>query len=163
MSVFDKNNAIDDALKMDVYAIYLRKSRADLEAEKLGEGETLARHKKILTELAVRKGFYIGEIYEEIESGETIEGRPEIQRLISDCYKGKYKGILIVEVTRLSRGNQGDAQTILDCLKYSNTNNGVLVVTPVVKALHSLNKLSNLIAFSVSSYFNHQSLSGGYI
>lgn len=130
MSVFDKNNAIDDALKMDVYAIYLRKSRADLEAEKLGEGETLARHKKILTELAVRKGFYIGEIYEEIESGETIEGRPEIQRLISDCYKGKYKGILIVEVTRLSRGNQGDAQTILDCLKYSNTNNGVLVVTP---------------------------------
>ena len=37
---------------MDKYAIYLRKSRADLEAEKLGEGETLARHKKILTELA---------------------------------------------------------------------------------------------------------------
>ena len=32
---------------MDKYAIYLRKSRADLEAEKLGEGETLARHKKI--------------------------------------------------------------------------------------------------------------------
>ena len=29
---------------MDKYAIYLRKSRADLEAEKLGEGETLARH-----------------------------------------------------------------------------------------------------------------------
>ena len=28
---------------MDKYAIYLRKSRADLEAEKLGEGETLTR------------------------------------------------------------------------------------------------------------------------
>lgn len=129
MSTFDMNNAVENA-KMDVYAIYLRKSRADLEAEKLGEGETLARHKKILQELAVRKGFYIGEIYEEIESGETIAGRPQIQRLIEDCYKGKYKGILIVEVTRLSRGNQGDAQTILDCLKYSNRNNGVLVITP---------------------------------
>lgn len=129
MSTFDMNNAVDIA-RMDVYAIYLRKSRADLEAEKLGEGETLARHKKILKELAVRKGLYIGEIYEEIESGETIAGRPEIQRLIEDRYKGKYKGILIVEVTRLSRGNQGDAQTILDCLKYSNRNNGVLIVTP---------------------------------
>ena len=68
MTVFEMNNAVDTALKLDVYAIYLRKSRADLEAEKLGEGETLARHKKILTELAARKGFYIGEIYQEIIS-----------------------------------------------------------------------------------------------
>lgn len=129
MTTFDMNNAVEIA-KMDVYAIYLRKSRADVEAEKLGEGETLARHRKILTELAARKGLYIGKIYEEIVSGETIDARPEIQKLIADCYRGKYKGILIVEVTRLSRGNQGDAQKILDCLKYSNRNNGVLVITP---------------------------------
>lgn len=116
--------------KYDKYAIYLRKSRADIEAEKLGEGETLTRHKKILTELAARKGYYIEKIYQEIVSGETIDARPEIQKLIADCYDGKYKGIIIVEVTRLSRGNQGDAQTILDCLKYSNRNNGVLVITP---------------------------------
>lgn len=130
MTTFDMNNTTDIALKMDVYAIYLRKSRADLEAEKLGEGETLARHKSILTELAARKGFYIGKIYQEIVSGDTIDARPEIQKLIEDCYKGKYKGILIIEVTRLSRGNQGDAQKIMDCLKYSNRNNGVLVITP---------------------------------
>lgn len=55
MSTFDMNNTADHALKMDIYAIYLRKSRADLEAEKLGEGETLARHRKILEELAARK------------------------------------------------------------------------------------------------------------
>ena len=116
---------------MDIYAIYLRKSRADMEAEKLGEGETLARHKAILTELAARKGFYIGEIYQEIVSGaDRIEDRPEIKRLIDDCYKEKYKGILVVEVSRLSRGNQGDAQIILDCLKYANRNNGVKVITP---------------------------------
>ena len=132
MTTFDMNRITDDALnlKMDMYAIYLRKSRADMEAEKLGEGETLARHKKILLDLAARKGLYIGEIYQELVSGDTIDARPEIQRLIQDCYAGKYKGILIVEVTRLSRGNQGDAQKILDCLRYSNMNNGVLVITP---------------------------------
>lgn len=133
MTVFEKNNAVEDALhpKMDVYAIYLRKSRADMEAEKLGEGETLARHKKILTELAARKGLYVGSIYQEIVSGaDSIDDRPKIKKLIEDCYAGKYRGILIVEVTRLSRGSQKDAQTIMDCLKYSNRNNGLLVITP---------------------------------
>lgn len=130
MSVFEMNNAIDAALKMDVYAIYLRKSRADMDLEAAGQGETLARHKAILTDLAARKGLFIGEIYEEIVSGETIEARPEIQRLISDCYAGKYKGIICIDVSRLSRGNQGDAQVILDCLKYANKNSGVLVITP---------------------------------
>lgn len=132
MATFDMNRTTSDALnpKMDVYAIYLRKSRADLEAEKLGEGETLARHRKILEDLAARKGLYIGKVYQELVSGDTIEARPEIQKLIADCYAGKYKGILIVEVTRLSRGSQGDAQQIMDCLRYSNMNNGILVITP---------------------------------
>lgn len=130
MTVFEKNHIVDEALKLDVYAIYLRKSRADAEAEKLGEGETLARHKKILTELAARKGLYIGAIFEEIVSGETIEARPKIQQLIQECYEGKYRGILVVEITRLSRGSSGDAQIIMDCLTYSNRNNGILVVTP---------------------------------
>lgn len=130
MTVFDKHNAIERA-KMPKYAIYLRKSRADIEAEKLGEGETLARHKKILTELAARKGFYIGEIYQEIVSGaDRIEDRPEIKRLIEDCYAGKWAGVLVMEASRFSRGSQGDAQLILDMLKYGNRNNGVLVITP---------------------------------
>ena len=116
---------------LDRYAIYLRKSRADLEAEKLGEGETLARHKKILTELAARKGLFVEKIYQEIVSGaESINDRPVIKQLIEDCYKGMYRGIIIIEVTRLSRGSQGDAQIILDCLKYANMNKGLLVVTP---------------------------------
>lgn len=115
---------------MDKYAMYLRKSRADMEAEKLGEGETLARHKKILSDLAARKSLYVEKIYHEIVSGETIEARPQIQELIKDCYAGKYRGIIIIDVDRLSRGNQGDMQTIMDCLKFSNNRNGLLVVTP---------------------------------
>ena len=121
---------IDNQPKIDKYAMYLRKSRQDIEAEKDGEGETLARHRKILTDLAVRKGLYVEHIYEEVVSGETIEARQEIQKLIQDCYAGKYRGIIVIDISRLSRGNQGDAQTILDCLKFSNRNRGVLVVTP---------------------------------
>ena len=74
MTVFEMNDAINNAFagKMDKYAIYLRKSRADIEAEKLGEGETLTRHKMILTELAARKGFmwgkYIKKSYQEKQS-----------------------------------------------------------------------------------------------
>ena len=131
MTTFDMNNAVEWAKNtLDQYAIYLRKSRKDIEAEKLGEGETLARHKKILTDLAARQGLYIAAIYQEIVSGETIKARPQIQALINECYKGTYRGILVVDVDRLSRGNQGDAQIILDALKFGNSNNGVLVVTP---------------------------------
>lgn len=142
MTTFDMNNISETALRppKDVYAIYLRKSRADVDAEKMGEGETLARHKQILTDLAARKGLFVGKIYQEIVSGETIKARPQIQELISDCYAGKYRGIIIIEVTRLSRGNQGDAQVILDCLRYSNNNNGLLVITPtkVYDVAHSV-------------------------
>ena len=132
LTVFETNNAIENAFnpKLDKYAIYLRKSREDLKAEARGEGETLARHKKILTDHAARRGLYVEDIYEEVVSGETIEAREQIQKLITACYAGKYKGILVVEVSRLSRGNQGDAQTILDCLRFGNNNNGILVVTP---------------------------------
>lgn len=115
---------------MDVYAIYLRKSRADIEAEKLGEGETLKRHRAILEKLAAKQGLFVGKIFQELVSGETIEARPQIQQLINECYEGKYRGIIIIDVDRLSRGNQGDMQTIMDCLKYSNNRNGLLVVTP---------------------------------
>lgn len=132
MTVFEMNNAIQNALHppLDKYAIYLRKSREDLKAEARGEGETLTRHKKILTDLAARRGLYVEKVYEEVTSGETIQDREQIQKLITDCYAGKYRGIIVVEVSRLSRGNQGDAQKIMDCLKYSNSNNGLLVITP---------------------------------
>lgn len=131
MTVFEMNDAADNTLRINKYAIYLRKSRNDRDVEGQTEEEVLERHKKILTDLAARSGLYIEKIYQEVISGaETIKDRPEIQQLINDCYAGKYKGILVVEVTRLSRGSQGDAQIIMDCLKYSNNNAGVLVVTP---------------------------------
>lgn len=129
MTVFEKNNAIEAAFSKDIYAIYLRKSRSDDPEESVEE--TLEKHKRILTDLAARQGLFVGKIYAEVVSGaESVDSRPEIQQLIKDCYAGMYRGIIIKEVTRLSRGSQGDAQKIMDCLKYSNMNNGVLVITP---------------------------------
>lgn len=127
MSVFET----DTFKGVDKYAMYLRKSRADLEAEKDGAGETLAKHKRILTDLAARKGLYVEEIYEEIVSGaDSIEDRKAIKRLIEDCYNGKYTGIICMAVDRLSRGSSADGEKILMMLKHGNRNKGVLVVTP---------------------------------
>lgn len=109
------------------YAIYLRKSRADMEAESKGEGETLARHEHILLDLASRKGLKIGKIYREIVSGETIEARPEMQKLLADVKLGKWKGVLVVEVERLARGETMDQGIVSKAFKISNTK----IVTPM--------------------------------
>ena len=74
------------------YAIYLRKSQADLEAEASGAGETLSRHRMALLELAKRMQLEIGAVYEEIVSGETIAARPQMQKLLSEVGTGKWEG-----------------------------------------------------------------------
>lgn len=109
------------------YAIYLRKSRADMEAESRGEGETLARHEKILMDLSEKQGLKIGKIYREIVSGETIEARPEVQKLLSDVKKCRWKGVLVVEVERLARGETMDQGIIAKAFKISDTK----IVTPM--------------------------------
>lgn len=48
------------------YCLYLRKSRTDLDAEANGETETLARHEKILLDLAKRMHLDVTEIYREV-------------------------------------------------------------------------------------------------
>lgn len=109
-----------------MYAIYLRKSRADVDAEKRGEGETLARHKRILTELAKYKDLPVGEIYQEIVSGETIASRPEMQRLLEDVQALKYEGVIVMEVERLARGDTIDQGIVAQTFKGSDTK----IVTP---------------------------------
>ena len=48
------------------YAIYLRKSRKDLDAEAMGEGETLSRHLDILKALAKRMELNVVKVYAEV-------------------------------------------------------------------------------------------------
>ncbi len=109
------------------YAIYLRKSREDIESEKYGEGETLARHEKILTTLAEKRNLYIGKIYREVVSGETISERKEMQKLLKDVENEKWTGVLVVEVERLARGDTADQGRVSKAFKYSHTK----IITPV--------------------------------
>ncbi len=109
------------------YALYLRKSRADFEAEARGEGETLARHEKILIDLAIRMKIKIGKIYREIVSGENILDRPEMQKLLDDVRCGKWKGVLVVEVERLARGNTKDQGIVAEAFSISSTK----IITPI--------------------------------
>lgn len=108
------------------YAIYLRKSRADEELERL-EGDTLARHRKALLDLAARQGLTVAKIYEEVVSGDSIVSRPQMQALLSDVEQGKYKGVLVMEVERLARGDTMDQGLVSQTFKYSNT----LIITPL--------------------------------
>ena len=71
------------------YCMYLRKSRADLELEARGEMETLARHEKILLDVAKRMKLNVTKIYREIVSGETISARPVMQQLIEEVEQGQ--------------------------------------------------------------------------
>lgn len=112
---------------MNQYAMYLRKSRADMEAEVRGEGETLARHENILLELAKKQNLIITKIYREIVSGETISSRPVMQQLLSDVEKNMWKGILVVEVERLARGDTIDQGLVAQTFKYSGTK----IITPM--------------------------------
>ena len=109
------------------YAIYLRKSREDIESEKYGEGETLARHEKILTTWALTRNLTIGKIYREVVSGETISERKEMQKLLKDVENEKWTGVLVVEVERLARGDTADQGRVSKAFKYSHTK----IITPV--------------------------------
>lgn len=102
------------------YAMYLRKSRAD---EELGYENTLERHEEMLRNLASQTGIHIDEthIYREIVSGESIEARPQMQKLLKAVEMGLYTGVLCIELERLSRGDGADQQRILKAFQFSDT------------------------------------------
>lgn len=112
---------------METYCIYLRKSRADAEAEARGEGETLARHERTLIGLAERQRLHISKIYREIVSGDTIAARPQMQQLLQDVESGIYTGVLVMEVERLARGDTIDQGIVAQAFKFSNTK----IITPI--------------------------------
>ncbi|MGN0298948.1 MAG: recombinase family protein, partial [Lachnospiraceae bacterium] len=104
------------------------KSRADNVNETVAE--TLARHEKQLQEFAKRElGRAIPEtyIYREVVSGETIQDRPFMQLLLKQLETKQFKGVLVMEPQRLSRGDMLDCGTIVHAFRYTET----LIVTPM--------------------------------
>ena len=81
----------------------------------------------MLIELAKKHNFYIGKIYREIVSGESIEARPVVQELLRDVESGRWKGVLVVEVERLARGDTMDQGRVAKSFKFSNTK----IITPI--------------------------------
>ena len=100
---------------------YLRKSREDEERERMGKGETLARHRKIIESMAMENGHIIKEWYPEVVSGETIAARHEIKRLLADLADGKWDAVYAVEASRLGRGGGSDQEKIINAFRYTDT------------------------------------------
>lgn len=106
---------------------YLRKSRTD--DPTLSVEEVLAKHEQMLDEWDDRNlsgRVPEGNRYREIESGETIDSRPEIQKVLKRIESPRIKAIKVVEPQRLSRGDLEDIGRLVKLLRYSNT----IVITP---------------------------------
>lgn len=113
---------------MEKYLMYLRKSRQDNPLETVEE--VLGRHEKILQDFALQVlGYSLPEdcIYREVVSGETIEKRPEMRKLLKEIEDPAVKGVFAVDAQRLSRGDLTDCGTVIKAFKYTNTR----VFTPI--------------------------------
>ena len=112
-------------MSQELFAIYLRKSRKDLE---LKNYDVLQRHRRILLDFATSRKININEedIYEEVVSGETIQDRPIVQELLKKIEEGYYKAVLVMEIERLARGNTIDQGIIAQTFQLTNT----LIITP---------------------------------
>lgn len=108
------------AKKYDIktVAIYLRKSRGDDES-------ALDKHKTELVSLCERYGWrYV--IYAEIESGDSIKNRPEMQQLLKDVEADMFDAVVVYHYDRLGRGDLEDQALIQKVFKKTNT----YIVTP---------------------------------
>ena len=107
---------------------YGRKSRTD--DPLLSVEEVLDKHDKIIEEYAEKHfGGPIPEEnkYREVGSAESLDSRPEILRLLKTIERPDIKGVAVVEVQRLSRGDLEDAGRLIRILRYTNT----YVITPM--------------------------------
>ncbi len=109
------------------YCMYLRKSRKDSENPSFTDEEILSRHQQLLEETAERQGLQIAAIYREIVSGDSIAGRPVMQRLLREVSAGQWDGVLVVEIERLARGDTEDQGAVAKAFQYSGTQ----IVTPL--------------------------------
>lgn len=109
-------------LKKDgLYLGYLRKSRTDLFLEKAKKVDTLKEHRKYIINRIKQLGITIETWYEEVVSGDTINDRPEIKKLLQRVEQGQIDGVVVVDIDRLARGDTTDQGIISRTFKYTNT------------------------------------------
>lgn len=134
------------------YWMYLRKSRADLEAEARGEGETLDKHRKALFKLAKDYNINITGVFAEVVSGESIFHRPEMVSMLQAMEEKPPKGVLVMDIDRLGRGDKIDQGIIERAFKESNT----LIITPT--EIYDMNQESGEFSVEVRSFLARMEL-----
>lgn len=132
--------------------IYLRKSRADEEAEKHGEGETLAKHRAALLKYAKAHGLIIVVILSEVASGESLMHRPQMLELLKRVELGEFDAVLVMDIDRLGRGNMQEQGLILETFRASNTK----IMT--LQRTYDLNNESDEFMTEVNSLFARREL-----
>lgn len=111
-----------------MYLMYLRKSRQDDPNETVEE--VLSQHEDMLQEYAQRSlGGRIPEenIFREVVSGESLDSRVEIKKVLSLIENPSVTGVLVKDPARLSRGSLSDCARLIDAFRFTST----LVVTPI--------------------------------
>ena len=114
---------------MATWLMYLRKSRQDDPRQTVAE--VLAKHEQILQEYARKEfGSEIPEedIYREVVSGESIDDREEIQKVLARIEDPQVAGVLVVEPSRVSRGDLADCARVVSAFRFS----GTLICTPMM-------------------------------
>ena len=112
-----------------IWLIYLRKSRQDDPNETVEE--VLAKHETMLQDHAERElGHRIPEenIYREVVSGESIDERVEIKKVLARLEDPNVLGVLVKDASRLSRGELADCAKIIDTFRFTHS----LVATPMM-------------------------------
>lgn len=113
-------------------ALYVRKSRADIEQEKKAqergeEYDTLRRHRSELLRFAKKEKYHIVEIFEEIVSSESILARVEAQKLLELVKEGEIDAVVTIDYDRfVGRGNKSDQGYIENLL----AEHDILIITP---------------------------------
>ena len=113
--------------KLEELIVYLRKSQSD--DPNLTVEEVLEKHETILDEWSQKNmdGIVPEENkFREVISGETLKGRPEINKILRLIESPKYKAVVVVEPQRLTRGDLEDIGRLMKLLKHTNT----YVITP---------------------------------
>jgi site-specific DNA recombinase len=102
-------------------AIYLRKSRDETD----GKEDVLAKHESLLLEYAQKHNLKY-DIYKEIGNSEYIDSRPEMVRLLKDVELDLFDAVLVVDIDRLSRGDDEERGRLKRVFRESAT----YVITP---------------------------------
>jgi len=145
------NLTIDEIL--DMLIIYLRKSRKDMEFYKDEPIEkTLQRHEKEIQDYIISifgKPIPEHNIYREVASGDTIDDREVMQKVLSLIEKENIKGVVCLEIERLARGNTIDQGIIAQAFKYTNTR--IITISPFSK-IYNLDNEEDLSYFEDGLY-----------